>query len=424
MGNFKPILSLLFKKILIMVLIIGSLAGIISVFNYNLQSSYYINESAPILTWNNGDTQTSICVQWETTKPQKSSILYGETNELELGLIENTELTRFHVINLTGLKSNTRYYYQVTTPTIRKYINSKIYSFKTTPDFGDSFKFAVYGDTRDVINGLDAISNGILTINPLPEFVIHVGDLVGTGGDRVLWNQFFLRTAELHASIPLMPVIGNHEYYGETDENHINDDFPSGEYQPEHYLKYFNLPGNERYYAHNISNAHFITLDCAVPGSVFYETGATDNNTQVQWLYDDLVNVNDSVNWIFVSYHVPEKRTHEYEIYTEHGTYRNMTINDVFHESGVDAVFLGHWHTYERQHFELAGRTIPYVISGGGGADLDGGLYWDAEEVEYQAVIFQFLNIVVNGTDFFMESIDINGNVIDSLTLDSEVGIV
>lgn len=40
----------------------------------------------------------------------------------------------------------------------------------------------------------------------------------------------------------------------------------------------------------------------------------------------------------------------------------------VFHEHGVKMVFSGHDHLYERAACTYLGKTIRYVVTGGGGA--------------------------------------------------------
>ncbi|MHA1898655.1 MAG: purple acid phosphatase family protein [Promethearchaeota archaeon] len=419
----KNIFLVFIKKIILIIIFGGIIAG--SLYSYYYDYYKTRNYHPPVLTWATEEPSTTITIQWETLAPTDTLLKYGKTPQLELDAVYNSTVTKFHVVTLQNLEPNTKYYYRAMSKSGLLYGISDLYSFKTASPDNSPLDFVVYGDTRDEINGYTAVVNGILNLDSKPDFVFHVGDLVGAGGDRWLWNQFFHRSAPLFATIPLIPIIGNHEYYSETTQSKADSDFPGTEYMPEHYFKYFNLPGNERYYSYNISFAHFIVLDDAVPGGVFYSAydPSAERNKQVQWLYDDLIKVNSTYKWIFVLYHVPEDRNTNYTINTEHGT-RVMTVNQIYHESGVDMVLLGHYHTYERQMYTFEGRTIPYVITGGGGADLDGSFRWSADECSVQYCVYNFVQIKLNKTELSMIAYDYNGFKIDSLKLNSEGAIL
>jgi len=70
-----------------------------------------------------------------------------------------------------------------------------------------------------------------------PEFWLHVGDLVGSGGNMAEWDTYLNELKGLAEYSSFMPVIGNHEYYGEE----------TGE--PYNFKEIFALPGNESTFA-------------------------------------------------------------------------------------------------------------------------------------------------------------------------------
>jgi Calcineurin-like phosphoesterase/Purple acid Phosphatase, N-terminal domain len=377
------------------------------------------NNRTPILTWSDYNTSSTITISWETEIERDSIVEYGKTSQLELSAITDSAPKRFHTISLSDLNPNTRYYYRVSSSQGKISKVSEIYSFVTAPKFNDSVHFAIYGDTRDSINGLQAVANGIMSMQEPVHFTIHVGDFVDKGGNRGHWNQYFERVSDIYANIPHIPVIGNHEFYGENTEELSDPDFPSlNKTLPEHFLKYFALPGNELYYSLNISNVHIAVMDSNVPGTVFYTSDETNRNTQAQWVYNDLLSINETYDWIFATYHHPEKRSHKYLIDTVNGA-RNMTINEIFHEGGVDAVFVGHVHSYERQEYEASGKKIPYIITGGGGAVLNSKYHWPDNQRIAGALTFQYLDIKINQKSFKMDCVDYNGFVLDTLTLEA-----
>ena len=163
----------------------------------------------------------------------------------------------------------------------------------------------------------------------------------------------------------------------------------------------------------NFANVHYIVLDSNEPGGTFYRDTDQDKNAQAQWLYNDLVAHNSTYDWIFVSFHHPFREDVLYNITTLNGP-RSMTISEIFHEGGVDGIFIGHYHTYERTWHTDAGTTIPYIITGGGGADLDGDTYWDGKALVTYTKSFEFMDFHVDGGNISVVVYDIHGNVLDS----------
>ena len=425
MISIKHISFLLIKKIflgIIFIILIFLGPAFVQTIGFN---DYWLadNTHGPILTWSDIpgqaflNTSTSITISWETNEPTTSLVEFGTTQDLGQQISDPTKV-KFHNITLTGLQPNTRYYYRVSTLEGPYGEISKIYSFITPPSTpsNERVHFAIYGDTRDPINALQAVANGMYSINQADpyNFIVHVGDIVGHGGNRVEWNQFFKRVEHLHASAPIVPVIGNHEFYREGNEDYADEDFPElNSSNPEHYLKYFNLPGNEKYYSLDFANIHYIILDSNNPGGTFYRKTDPDKNAQAQWLYDDLRAHNSTTGWIFVSFHHPFIESTIYNITTPEGP-RNLTISQIFHEGGVDGIFIGHVHTYERQWHNDSGTTIPYVITGGGGASIDKHPHWGNLSVAAVPNTFQFMDFSVMGGNIDVNIYDINGNIIDS----------
>lgn len=142
------------------------------------------------------------------------------------------------------------------------------------------------------------------------------------------------------------PSIGNHE---RTDlQNGLSD-----------YLDYFDLPGagiannsgEERYYDFVQGPVHFFVLDS---DSALQE--ADDMVAQKAWLARELARSTSS--WQVVTFH------HAAYSSARHGS--RAAMQWPFAAMGVDAVFQGHDHTYERIHQD----GIIYFVSGYGGKSL------------------------------------------------------
>ena len=77
-----------------------------------------------------------------------------------------------------------------------------------------------------------------------PDFVVIAGDIVETGGEQRDWDEFWKHNRQLAGSIPIVGVIGNHEYYGGPNDGHYDED--SSERAVDKYLTYFRAPSNGR----------------------------------------------------------------------------------------------------------------------------------------------------------------------------------
>ena len=180
------------------------------------------------------------------------------------------------------------------------------------------------------------------------------------------------------AQTPVWPTIGNHEMgtFGvsvdsdpnsfavlqDPDEHGGPDPAPDS---PIPYLNIFTLPtagevgglasGTEQYYSFNYANVHVVSLDSQLT--------ARDESSRAamqQWLEDDLMS--NTADWTVVIFHHPP--------YTKGSHDSDKTIGEidqpifdmreeftpVFESYGVDLVYGGHSHIYERSYY-LNGHT-------------------------------------------------------------------
>jgi len=276
-------------------------------------------------------TSDSIVVVWETDLPSTGEVAYGETAAYGAGAADPTVTTR-HAITLTGLAPYTVYHYRVESGGAPL---SEDLTFRTAagPD-QTRFTFVAFGDTRTGHKVHQAVVARIVA--QTPDFVLHTGDLVAMGTATHLWETFFEIERELMARIPLFPALGNHE--GNNPR----------------YFDLFYLPGNERWYAFDYGNARFICLQ--VDG--FAEFGP--KGEQYAWLEETLAA--NTQPWLFVTFHVPPYSSARDDLEND----VRQTLVPLFERYGVDVVFSGHEHNYERN--EVSG--ITYVVTAGGGAPL------------------------------------------------------
>ena len=277
-----------------------------------------------------------ITIMWETKKDSESRVDYGITPHLALFALDEKKY-KSHEITLSQLKPQTLYYYQV-----KSGISTKEGTFFTGVDCDSVFRFVVYGDSRSNPHTHKKIAQGILAQNP--DFILHVGDIVPDGSIRDKWkNHFFKPLSDVIAHIPIFPCLGNHEKGSEL------------------YFSYFALPDNERWYSFDYGNSHFVALD----SNSEYKRGSE----QYRWLKRDLRK--SKSQWKFVFFHHPPYNS---------GAHKSLlplrdALTPLFRKYGVDMVFSGHAHTYERTYpikafVKPKSHPITYVITGGGGAKL------------------------------------------------------
>ena len=150
----------------------------------------------------------------------------------------------------------------------------------------------------------------------------YIGDYEGFHGEGAETNAFY-------------PALGNHDWNATVGYDA--------------YLKFFTLPGNERYYEIRQGPVHFfiINSDSHEPDGI----GST--STQAAWLMDALSASTATWNFVFM-HHAPYSSA-------KHGS--QTQLQWPYGAWGADAVFAGHDHTYER----LSVGGVPYFVNGLGG---------------------------------------------------------
>ena len=280
-------------------------------------------------------TPDSIVIMWETNTATDSQVDYddGVSDPVSFYVDESVKI---HEVLVDGLAADTEYYYTVTSGDVTSITST----FATAPETERNFRFVAYGDTRTNAKAHAAVIQGIInTPGGLPELVIHTGDLVESGDDYGQWGrQFFDPAYALMINTPLLPIIGNHEGSG----NLFRD--------------FFSLGNNDDWFAFTYGGVRFIGLNTHNPS---YSPGSTQHD----WLLAELQSseYNDAT-WHIVYFHHPPYSSGSHG--GEAGVQNNLV--PLFEQYGVDMVFNGHDHHYERSFKD----GVYYIVAGGGGAPL------------------------------------------------------
>jgi len=321
---------------------------------------------------------------WETTDAVVGTVEYGPPGQLDHQVTEG-EARTLHELRLTGLQPGTSYAYRA----LWEGGATEAYEFKTAPPPGTrKWRLAVYGDSRSNPDMHRQVVAQILAAQP--DLVLHTGDLVADGRQLELWKpQFFDPLAPLMARIPLYPCLGNHEG------------------NSEHYYRYFSLPNNEAWFSFDYANAHLLCLDSCQP----FQEGTE----QYRWLEQDLQKA--QADWIIAFFHHPLFSCHP----TRAVNANRWAWQPLFQKYGVDLVFTGHDHHYQRTYpigsaFAGPSSAAVHFTVGGGGAPL-----YAAKDYPYtrvQTKVYNALLLDFEGTALQGRAVDPEGKEIDSFRLD------
>ena len=329
-------------------------AGIADATTWNF--SVQMNATA-LLTrgpYMNSALQSGITIRWRTDVATNSKVSYGTSaGSLTQSVTDNTSTTE-HIITLTGLTTNTLFYYSIgsTTQTLQGDVNNY---FKTMPTVGSTQKIRVLamGDMGNNSTNQVNVRNAYQSFNGTnyTDAWILLGDnAYNSGTDLEYQTNFFnIYQGSLTKNHVLWPAPGNHDYANSTAR------------QADHLIPYydmFTLPsagqaggvasGTEAFYSYNYGNIHFVALD-----SYGWETGNTrlydTLGLQVTWLKQDLAA--NTQPWTIAYFHHPPytKGSHNSDTETELINMRERVVR-ILERYKVDLVLNGHSHSYERSY--------------------------------------------------------------------------
>ena len=183
--------------------------------------------------------------------------------------------------------------------------------------------------------------------------------------------------ALIDAGVQFRAALGNHD-----DPN-------------ERFYKFFNMNG-QQYYSFKKGNVRFFVLD----------TNYMDPK-QLEWLEKELSN-NAGSDWKICYFHHPL-----YSSGAFHGssTELRLILEPIFLKHGVDVVFAGHEHVYERVKPQ---KGIYYFVEGASGELRAGNL----RQTDFKAAGFDsdcsFMLVEISGEELYFQAISRTGTTVDS----------
>jgi acid phosphatase type 7 len=316
-------------------------------------------------------TPTSIVVRWRTDTATDSRVQYGAAPGNLTASVNNGTVTTEHEITVAGLEPDTQYYYSVGSTATVLAGNDANHFFVTYPPAGTPVPTRVWilGDagtqTAAQFNVRDAYYNATGTRHT--DLWLMLGDnAYNSGTDSEYQGAVFNVYQTMLRKSVLLSTLGNHETAQSTN---FSDNYP--------YFSIFTLPrnaeaggvasGTEHYYSFDFGNIHFVCLDSMT-------ASRATNGAMANWLRADLASTLQ--DWIIAFWHHPpySKGSHNSDTEPELVQMR-ANFNPILEEGGVDMVFGGHSHSYERSflidgHYGVSSTfNSSMKIDGGSGRD-------------------------------------------------------
>ena len=342
---------------------------------------------------------SSIYIMWETSSGSESVAEWGLTNGLgnsTNGTAESVSGGSYiHTVLLTGLSSNTKYYYKV----ITEDVESDVFNFITPPLSSSENPFHLIAMSDMQIDGAnpnkfyEIVHDGILNyvqeefsddLSTGLQMVLIPGDLVDSGWNYGSWaEEFFIPAEPLFSNVALYPVLGNHES------------------NTSYYFSYFNLPDNgtsgyeEHWYTTDYSNVRIIGLD----SNFDFQLSA-----QLNWLENILTETcnEEQIDFVFAQLHHPYLSELWLDGETEYTGEIITLLENFTTECGKPSIhFFGHTHGYSRGQSRDHNHLWVNVATAGGNID-----YWneyaqaDYDEFTVSQDEWGFVSVDVEAGDF------------------------
>ncbi|HRG23759.1 MAG TPA: metallophosphoesterase family protein [Chitinophagaceae bacterium] len=302
-------------------------------------------------------SQDGITIRWRTTTAENSRVELGTVYGVYPVVVSDATAVTEHVVRVTGLSLDTRYFYRIGTSTALQLPDANQF-FTTLPASNTTrrIRIVAFGDCgrgnipyqddnlanyRNYLstNGIDAADAWLLLGDNAYDF----------GSDADFSTKFFgIYGSNIMENHKLYPSPGNHDY-GNSSGNKALRNMA--------YHTSFTVPQNgesggvasnkQNYYSFDIGNIHFLSLDSYGTESDGTSIETSGSSALKTWLTADLAA--NTRKWTIAYWHHPPYTKGSHNSDTE-GDLVNIRQNFIsFLETrGVDMIVCGHSHNYER----------------------------------------------------------------------------
>src|SRR5438477_3335717 len=243
-------------------------------------------------------TTNSLVIRWRTDAATDSLVRYGSSADQLTGVAGNAAVLTEQIVLLSGLQTDTQYFYQIGTSTSMFPAGSSNF-FNTAPPVGVPKPTRIWaiGDAGQASAEQAAVRDGYTAYAGVrhADLWLMLGDnAYDSGLDTEYQAAVFNMYPTYLQNTMLWPTLGNHDA-GSVSSNGVNP-----------YFDIFTLPqngeagglasGTEHYYSFDYANIHFICLDSA--GS-----NLSSNGPMCNWLAADLAATTQ--DWLIAFWHHP-----------------------------------------------------------------------------------------------------------------------
>jgi len=286
-------------------------------------------------------------------------------------LSEAPDGTWQYEVTLRGLEPHKTYYYAICDGTRVLAGGDAAHSFRTYPRLGEAapIRFSVQSDSHGrswYVVRMQQVIHELCEREKRPlDFLLHCGDIASKGRDLEIHSTFAAQALNLPRRV-LWIAPGNHDILG----GRPLDQIP--------YTDAFVLPtrgecggapsNTEMYYSFDFGRLHVISLASFPEG-----LGRTAESPMAQWLKADLAKVRaeGKTDWIVAFFHSPVYESTWADTHLDSIEMREQ-IMPLLEAGGVDLVFGGHLHVYERSMLIDGIYSTPQTAANGVLDDGDG----------------------------------------------------
>jgi hypothetical protein len=439
-------------------------------------------------------TRSSVAMSWGTRSQSRGLVEFGPVGHCAASTVVSPRLGLPITVNgvreyqnsveITGLAPDTTYCYRVTSNRI-DLLGSNASPHFTTLQRGrvaGHFTFDVMGDWGDTTNS--GVNDGSVNKNQAgidaliarshARFIVAAGDTAYQGGTQTNYGDLDQTGVNISAvfgphywavpgqSIPFFSVSGNHGLNSNFLSIWPETTTAAGSKGSYAMVAYPSIDGSRpgsyptSYYALTTGGVRFYMLDaswgdsntgtasggtcgrrCAIY-QVDHDAHWTAQSAEYQWLKQDLAAHPGGLKFAF--FHFPlysDNATQSSDLYLDNLPGHPGNLESLLHSHGVQLVFNGHAHDYQR-NIAGPGGVISYVTGGGGGriapvaghgcsrtdayaigwsySSRKGSACGAAPKPTSDAQVFNFLRVTVTGLTVTVEPINALGHAFDVQT--------
>jgi predicted phosphodiesterase len=360
------------------------------------------------ILWQTASSNPKGYVYYGTSPDQLTDTLYSEGGWNVKG--EGYE----HVVELTGLKPFTQYYYKVGDG---KTSSDDVRLCKTAPEAGIPWRMYIISDLHENDHNIWQNQQDLIVGTVKPDLGMFIGDFVNEGWERDWSPTFFTPGDKFISNITFSSAVGNHETY-------MPDDVDSTFVNYHTFYDYFSFqnhgtsegpiidPRGEAYFTFPYGDAQIICLNLNNEGDDVNDSPKFDTDSrQYKWLENQLAT--STSKWILIFNHVGITTTGYHGQWSEEvKTYIRPLLEKYAKLQKHIIVFAGDDHSFE--HAQKDG--VNYVRPGCG-RDSNYPQQTQLPDMAYsliyrQVSCFSTLDMAADGKSIILNAYDSIGNPI------------